>query len=218
MTNKIWGGALLLLAGAALFVSVMFVAGCADPPKPAPLPECDDDLDCPEGKRCEGGRCVVKIQAARPECTSDADCPDNKICVNGKCQFECTVDSDCGPNHKCVNNRCVRGCEVQTVHFDFDEYYLTAEAQAILRANVACIKEKGVVKVTIEGHCDERGSIEYNLSLGQKRAQSVRNFLVDLGIDRKNVKIISYGEERPLDPASTEDAWAKNRRGETVLP
>ncbi len=202
------------------FLSMAFMAGCREDPPPPPPPECVEDADCPGGKACEGGNCVMKVVAPPPECTSDDDCSDNKICKNQKCKYICVYDSDCGSDQECKDHRCVEAdCEVATIRFDFNEYYLTSSAESTLRANAKCIKKKNASlnKVIVEGHCDERGSIQYNLSLGQKRAQSVKNFLVDLGVDSSKVKVLSYGEERPIDSDSTEEAWSKNRRSETVL-
>ena len=79
------------------------------------------------------------------------------------------------------------------------------------------LQENPDVYFTIEGHCDERGTAEYNLALGDRRAQSTKNFLVDLGIDATRISTVSYGEERPVDPRSNEEAWAKNRRAQFML-
>jgi peptidoglycan-associated lipoprotein len=79
------------------------------------------------------------------------------------------------------------------------------------------LKQRPEVPVVIEGHCDERGTIEYNLALGEKRAKAVKDYLVSLGIDRSRLTTISYGKERPLDSRSNEFAWAQNRRAEFVI-
>jgi len=100
------------------------------------------------------------------------------------------------------------------IHFDFDQYILTSEAKDTLARNAELLKSAPSVKVQIEGHCDERGSDEYNLALGEKRALATKNYLVSLGVDAGRMTIISYGEEMPLDPAHTEMAWAKNRRAD----
>lgn len=99
------------------------------------------------------------------------------------------------------------------VNFEYDQYVLTADARATLKNNAAYLKAKGV-RVQIEGHCDERGSDEYNLALGEKRALAVKNYLISLGVAADRLSIISYGEEIPLVMASTEAAWAQNRRAE----
>ena len=100
------------------------------------------------------------------------------------------------------------------VHFDFDQYNLTAEAQETLVANANYMKENPDVKVRIEGYCDERGSDEYNLALGQRRALAAKNYLVSLGVAADRLSVISYGEELPLDASGTEAAYALNRRAE----
>lgn len=100
------------------------------------------------------------------------------------------------------------------IHFDFDQYTLTPEARDILAANAAYIKANPTIKVRIEGYCDERGSDEYNLALGERRALAAMNYLVSLGIPKDRLSTISYGEEMPLDPGHNEAAWAKNRRDE----
>ncbi|MDO3378183.1 peptidoglycan-associated lipoprotein Pal [Geoalkalibacter halelectricus] len=103
---------------------------------------------------------------------------------------------------------------LERVHFEFDAYTLSSRAQEILTRNAAYLRANPEVKVLIEGHTDERGSDEYNLALGERRAQAVRNFLISLGIAPERLSVISYGEELPMDPASNEEAWAKNRRAE----
>jgi peptidoglycan-associated lipoprotein len=105
------------------------------------------------------------------------------------------------------------------VHFAFDRYDLDDEAKSILQKISSAIKKAGSsFDLVIEGHCDERGTIEYNLALGENRARAVRDYLSSLGgLPSGSVRIVSYGEERPIDPASNETAWAKNRRAEFVV-
>ncbi len=103
---------------------------------------------------------------------------------------------------------------LEMIHFEFDKYRLLPEAKAVLERNAEILKTNPAAKVTIEGHCDERGTIEYNLALGEKRANAAEKYLIDLGISPGRISTISYGKERPLDPGSNEGAWAKNRRDE----
>lgn len=103
------------------------------------------------------------------------------------------------------------------VFFGFDRYDLTNEAQATLRAQADWLRQFPSVNVTIEGHADERGTREYNLALGERRANAVKNYLVNQGIPANRVTTISYGKERPVALGSNEAAWAQNRRGVTVL-
>lgn len=104
--------------------------------------------------------------------------------------------------------------QLQTVYFDFDKFNLRSDAKAALDANYALLTEFADAMVQIEGHCDERGTTEYNMSLGEKRANAARDYLIGLGIADNRLSTISYGEERPAVQGSTEAAWDKNRRGE----
>lgn len=104
------------------------------------------------------------------------------------------------------------GAQLQPVYFDFDSFTLSPAAQQSLAANAELLRQEPTLKITIEGHCDERGSDEYNLALGSQRGDAVKNYLVTLGIAADRLHAISYGEERPAVPDSNEAAWAKNRR------
>lgn len=99
-----------------------------------------------------------------------------------------------------------------TIHFEYDKYRLTDEARDIMAANAVALDEHPDATIRIEGNCDERGSDEYNLALGEKRAATARDYLINYGISPGRISIISYGESRPVDPGHNEDAWAKNRR------
>ena len=104
--------------------------------------------------------------------------------------------------------------QLQTVYFDFDKYNLRSDAKTALDANASLLQQYSTVTIKIEGHCDERGTVEYNLSLGEKRAKAVMDYLTGLGIGASRVTVISYGKERPVDAGHNEAAWAKNRRAE----
>jgi peptidoglycan-associated lipoprotein len=106
---------------------------------------------------------------------------------------------------------------LKDIHFDFDKYDIRPEDAAILKENAALLKKFSNVKVQIEGHCDERGTVEYNLALGERRANKTKDYLVSLGISADRISAISYGKERPLDPGHNEEAWAKNRRAHTII-
>ncbi len=105
----------------------------------------------------------------------------------------------------------------EDIYFAFDKSTLTPAAQDNLLRKAEWLRENSDATVTIEGHCDERGTNEYNLALGDRRAESAKAFLVDLGIDPSRLTTISYGEERPVDPRNMEEAWAKNRRDHFVV-
>ncbi len=103
------------------------------------------------------------------------------------------------------------------VLFDFDKFGLKPESRDILKEVAAWLTRNKDKNVLIEGNCDERGTTEYNLALGERRAKEAMKYLVELGVDAKRIKTISYGKERPLDPGHDEEAWAKNRRDHFVL-
>lgn len=103
------------------------------------------------------------------------------------------------------------------IHFEFDKSRLLPEAKEMLRYKAEWIMGHPDVKVTIEGHCDERGTNDYNMALGNRRAESVKSFVVDLGIPPERLTTVSYGEERPIDQRNNEEGFAKNRRAHFVI-
>jgi len=106
---------------------------------------------------------------------------------------------------------------LKDIHFDFDKYNIRPGDAEILKENSALLKKYPKVKVQIEGHCDERGTIEYNLALGERRANSTKKYLLSLGIPAERISTISYGEERPLDSGHNEEAWGNNRRAHFIV-
>ncbi len=107
--------------------------------------------------------------------------------------------------------------ENEDIYFAFDSAALSRTAQEKLREKARWMKQYPTVSAVIEGHCDERGTSEYNLALGDRRAESVKTYMINLGVSRSRLVTISYGEERPIDPRPTEDAWARNRRAHFVI-
>jgi len=103
---------------------------------------------------------------------------------------------------------------LQRIYFDFDQYTLNLQARDTLAGNAAYLKSHPELRVSIEGYCDERGSDEYNLALGERRALAARDFLISLGVAPNSLSTISYGEEKALEPGHREEAWAMNRRAE----
>lgn len=100
----------------------------------------------------------------------------------------------------------------EDIYFVFDKSTIEPEAREILKRLAGLLGSNKNYSLVIEGHCDERGTVEYNLALGQSRADAAMKYLVDLGLDKESIKTITYGKERPLDPGHDEEAWAKNRR------
>ena len=106
---------------------------------------------------------------------------------------------------------------LKDIHFDYEKYDIHPRDEEILKENAAFLGKNPKMKIQIEGHCDERGTAEYNLALGERRANSTKRYLVSLGITSDRISIISFGKERPLDPGHNEEAWAKNRRAHIVV-
>lgn len=106
---------------------------------------------------------------------------------------------------------------LQMVHFDYDKFFVREDAKPVLQENSVWLKKWKTVKILVEGHCDERGTEEYNLALGEKRAKSTFDFLVSLGVSQDRIKIISYGKSQPIDPGHNEVAWQKNRRAQFTI-
>jgi peptidoglycan-associated lipoprotein len=223
----------LLTALAA--ASLATLAGCPAKPKNG---ECKTSKDCEGqegfGKVCVEGRCQ--------ECGADTDCKDGFVCRQNKCvpKPECTKDADCGEGKRCQNERCVAAVDEEaerrrrmaeeeaarravppecadpaafTIRFGFDQSTLTPEAQGTLQKLADCLKRAPPRKVTVEGHCDERGTTQYNVALGARRAEAARKYVVDLGTGTK-LDTVSYGKERPICTESNEECWARNRRAE----
>jgi peptidoglycan-associated lipoprotein len=107
--------------------------------------------------------------------------------------------------------------DFQPAFFDFDSYVLREDARQALDTNAKVLRDNAVVTVTIEGHCDERGTAEYNQALGERRAQAAREYLVNAGVPTGRITVISYGKERPFDAGHDEAAWAQNRRAHFVV-
>lgn len=101
---------------------------------------------------------------------------------------------------------------VSDIFFEYDSYTVQSEDMVKIKEMGEWLKSNSGARIVVEGHCDERGTVEYNLALGQKRAEVVKNHLTKLGVDEKRLRVISFGKEMPADPGHTEEAWAKNRR------
>ncbi|TVR04395.1 MAG: hypothetical protein EA398_02495 [Deltaproteobacteria bacterium] len=205
--------------------------------------QCRDDAHCGLGQECVNGSCraidgfcqsdadcerhrpVCRDQRCGPECLGDDDCNEGFECVSGTCQEipECRADADCGEGFRCQNNRCIEyvppgPCadrRMRPVRFDFDEHVIRHDQRPNVEYNVVCLDVHGG-NVVIEGHTDERGTDEYNMALGERRARAVRNAYRDAGVDNSRMRTVSFGFHRPVARGSNEAAWSQNRRAETV--
>jgi peptidoglycan-associated lipoprotein len=106
---------------------------------------------------------------------------------------------------------------LKRIHFDFDRYVIRESDAQILKENATVLEKFPAVKIQIEGHCDMRGTNEYNLALGERRANSARQYLLSLGVPAERISIISYGEERPVENGQSEEVWSKNRRADFII-
>jgi len=175
---------------------------------------CLSNADCPSGKcDMDGG-----TGTCAPMCTNNSDCGDGEKCINGRCQAAtgCTDDSQCPSGLKCRGGECTTACNLETVYFDFNEYAIRLDQENQVSKNAECLKQSAPSSVQVEGHCDERGSDEYNLALGERRSGSVSRQYKALGV--KNVgRDVSYGEEKPVCSEPSESCWKRNRRAETKV-
>lgn len=136
--------------------------------------------------------------------------PREDLAVKGEGEAKAKPEAAAGPAAKMA-------VELRDINFDFDKSILRPDARAILKEHADWLLKNPEFHVLIEGHCDERGTEEYNLALGERRANETLKYLIELGVAKERLKTISYGEERPLDPGHNEEAWAKNRRAHFVI-
>ena len=146
------------------------------------------------------------------------------LAVGCSSKKEATVAPSTGPSGGGTTSSIVPGSAEDfkvnvgdTVHFDFDKYDILENDKPVLQRQATWLGKYPSVRVTVEGHCDERGTREYNIALGARRANAVKEYLVSLGVSSARVDTISYGKERPVCTESSEDCWAQNRRGVTTI-
>ncbi len=189
MTNRFWRGLALLL----VIPGLMFAASCAKKPvvsEPAVTPAVEEEA--------EAKRLAAEEEARAAE----------RALEEQRLREQAREREEMAERERFLN---------ENIRFEFDRSRLLAEAKKILRRKARWLRAHPDVSVVVEGHCDERGTNEYNMALGDRRARSVKSFLVDMGIARGRLTTISYGEEKPLDPRHNEEAWAKNRRAHFVI-
>jgi peptidoglycan-associated lipoprotein len=179
--------------------------------------ECSRDNDCPAGFACKENKCAPK-----GECDETRPCGDGLVCQAGRCVTDPEAAARAEAERRAREDEerrrreaeAAAACQLAPVSFDFNEANLRPEARDTLARNADCLKAMKGKRVTIEGHADERGTNEYNQHLGQRRAESVRRYLVNLGVDGGMLEPVSYGEEQPLCTEATEDCYGRNRRAE----
>ena len=198
--------------------------------------QCRDTGDCGEGQECVDGACheipgycttsadcangqVCRDNQCGP-CVANGDCAEGEVCMNGACgKPECQSDDDCPAGLSCVNYNCKvveqvapqeTGCELEPIYFEFDSSTLSSDMRNKVEANYDCFKQNGGSSLRIEGHCDPRGTTEYNMGLGDRRARIVGKVLTTLGVEKSSLKMVSKGEEEAT--GTNEAGWAKDRK------
>ncbi len=180
-----------LLLGA---LAAVLVTACASNPKTV-----NPQTDVRDGANAAAAPAPVAAAPAPGTCNTDADCTGGERCDAGKCSA--AVDS----------------CGLVRVRFGFDSAVLDSAAMQSLRADADCLAKRRPAALLIEGHCDERGTTQYNVALGARRANAVRKYLADLGV-KTQFDTVSFGKELPIAQGANETAWSQNRRSELRLP
>lgn len=179
-----------------LVMAILFFQGCASKPKSVPLSE-----RIPQKTTSEEDRSALKPGEGK----------------DGRIVEEDLARSDEERRRRAAAEaEAMQSAVLKDIYFEFDSYTIKADYMPVLKEIANWVNRNQAVKLTVEGHCDERGTTDYNLALGQKRAEAVKDYLIKLGVGDKRIKAVSYGKEAPADSAHTEEAWTKNRRAHFV--
>ncbi|MDE3003223.1 MAG: OmpA family protein [Gemmatimonadota bacterium] len=177
-----------------VFAATLLVGACGgDPPPPPPPPQPDQDSLRAYNDSVAAAEAARRAEAERLAAERAAEAERQR------------------------QIRAARATLEEMVFFDYDMSEIRDDAEATLRAKVDILRASPQVQIRIEGHADDRGSTEYNMALGNRRAEAVRQFLVGFGLAENRFEIVSFGEGRPLEQGATESAWARNRRGQFVI-
>jgi peptidoglycan-associated lipoprotein len=211
--NRVWVGLIALV----LCLSVAFLTGCA---KKATLKE--------EAVVTQEQKAVAPASAEATKAAQDDSAARERALREQALREQAEKDAAAAKAAKDEADRAkkeaaakaaaiLKELQIADINFDYDKFNLKPEAQEILKKGAAAYLKYRDYKLVVEGHCDERGTAEYNLALGEKRATEAAKYLADLGIEKDRIKTISYGKEMPLDKGNNEAAWAKNRRAHFVI-
>jgi outer membrane protein OmpA-like peptidoglycan-associated protein len=201
------------------FAAVLAVSSAGCGPE---YPLCGDDDDCHESEYCVDGQCQL--------CRSNADCAAGQECNGGRCdpiEGFCSSETACPDGQECQNSRCVAissqdlglpdtgntgntGCQLEPIYFSFDQDGLDNSSRDIMAANVQCMRERSIARVHVTGYTDPRGTEEYNLALGDRRARGVIQYMTSLGADRNSFSGSSMGEE--MSAGESEASWRLDRK------
>jgi peptidoglycan-associated lipoprotein len=193
----------LQLLALATLATAGAVAACGKKPDTTPTPVATTPDTTGQGKRLADSLAQAQADSAR-RAQDEADRIARQRAADSLAALAKSGDE-------------VKGMLATMIHFDFDKATILAGDQQTLDQKIAILQKNPSLRVQISGHCDERGSDEYNLALGNRRANAAKQYLVSHGIDASRIETISYGEERPLNPGHDEDAWSQNRRDEFAI-
>ncbi len=207
---------------ALLALLAVGVAACAGNPAPEPPPVVDETVPQPDADSLAAVRAAEREAAAARLCREAASAMAAGNYDRARSLYEQAQRDYAGTECASTAGGQIALIDAimvirERVHFDFDKYNIRDDAAAVLQVKADVLREFPNVKIAIEGHCDERGSIEYNLALGQRRADSTVRYLVSLGLSEDMFQAVSYGKERPIAQGSDEEAWQMNRRSEFVI-
>jgi peptidoglycan-associated lipoprotein len=208
MKRKLWW---IGLTAVVLLLSVALLAGCA---KKAMVAEKEGAMIAQQQKPTESAPAKAPAKAV----TDDREARERALREQALREQQAKEAAERAKREAAEKKAAIlTELQIPDIHFDFDKYNLKPEAEKILKAGAPAYLKYTEYKLNIEGNCDERGTVEYNMALGQRRADEAAKYLIDLGIGKERIKTISYGKERPLDPGHDETAWAKNRRDHFVV-
>lgn len=202
-------------AGLIALAGGLFLGGCGPN-----YPKCDQDNDCHEGEFCVNGQCQM--------CRSESDCPAGQMCNAGRCEARpgCQSAADCANGQECRDGQCVApasepttdnttptsaGCSGGPIYFEFDSSTLSDSGRSSLQQVATCLSQSGG-SIHVTGYTDPRGTEEYNLALGDRRARAVMQYLSSLGVNTSKVNVSSVGEE--MARGEDESSWTRDRRAE----
>ena len=176
---------------------------------------CDPEVACPGKQKCRDNRCG-------DECLGDNECSETQFCDSGSCSErpECGANAltpACPEGKECVGGACqikIVECTAEPVYFDYNRHNVKRSEGEKIESVATCLQGDNVANLVVEGHCDERGTEEYNMALGEKRAAATKKRLVKKGAPEDKISTMSYGKNRPAADGSNESAWKNNRRSE----
>lgn len=182
--------------------------------RPEEVSTCAISDDCTEGYACQKGICVEALTSRT--CEQDLDCDAATACIAGTCQERSAIDATLASSEHCRAFKASSVDQAQLVNFAFNNHELSQETITYLQNAAECLKDRPTLQIVLEGHCDERGTQEYNLALGEKRANTVKGYLRNLGVATARIQTRTLGENKPRCLQPTEECYSQNRRVEFI--